>query len=68
MANGGWASGRNKITVMGMLDYCDEHNLNQQQDSTTATNSTKQSGNEIARLKGVVGQRKIKYFWAFCVL
>ena len=51
-----------KITAMGMLDYNDEQNLNQQQDLTTDTNSTKQSKNDIARLKGVVGQGKRKSF------
>jgi hypothetical protein len=44
------------------LDYDDKHNLNEQQDSTTNTNSTKQSEKEIARLKGAVGQWKSKYF------
>ena len=48
---------------MGTLDYDDKHNLNQQQDSTTDTNSTKQSENEIARLNRVVGQRNF-----FCKL
>ena len=65
MAKSGWASDENKITAMGTLDYDDEHNLNQQQDSTTDTNSTKQSESEIARLKGAVGQRKSKSFWGF---
>jgi hypothetical protein len=68
MADGGWASGGNKITATGTLDYSDEHNLNQQQGSTMATNSTKHSENEMARLKGAIGQRKSKYFGAFCVL
>jgi hypothetical protein len=68
MADGGWVSGGNNITATSTLDYSDEHNLNQQQDSTTTTNSTKQSENEIVRLKGVIGQRRSKYFWAFCVL
>jgi hypothetical protein len=68
MDNGGWASGGNKITATSTLDYGNKHNLNQQQDSTTATNSTKQSENEFARLTRAVVQRKSKYFWAFCVL
>ena len=55
MAKGGWDRGRIKKTAMGTLDYDDKHNLNQQQDSTTDTNSTKQSENGIARLKGAVG-------------
>ena len=59
MAKSGWDSGGIKKTTMGTLDYDDEHNLNQQQDSTTDTNSTKQSENEIARPNRVVGQRKI---------
>ena len=63
MAKSGWDSGRIKKTVTSTLDYDDEHNLNQQQDSTTDTNSTKQSENEIARLNRVVGQRNF-----FCKL
>jgi hypothetical protein len=58
LGKGGWDSGGNNQTTVGMLNYDDEHDLNQQQDSTTDTNSTKQSENEIARQKRVVGQRK----------
>ena len=59
MAKSGWDSGGIKKTATGTLDYDDKHNLNQQQDSTTDTNSRKQSKNKIARLNMVVGQRKI---------
>ena len=53
MVDGIAAETKQSATVR--LNYDDEHGLNQQQDSTTDTNSTKQSENEIARLNRVVG-------------